>query len=405
MRRDCLPCLVDDKGKNIPLERIEFSDKSINEGWLQQALHETPDILPVDELDSSFSPLVSVGREILNIDNLYISPAGRITIVETKLWRNPEATRKVIAQILDYANTLNQLSYEQFEEAASKAKRPAPLEKQSLYELVSGSFSDAEELLAEAKFIDAVQKNLKDARFMLLIVGDGIKENVESMVELLHQQSRMLFTFGLIELQVFQGESIAGKLIVPQIIAHTNEIVRAVVKIEGDAKVSVSVESEAPAKGRTGKRKLSESEFFDQITNEDDANLFKRLLTFADEINAVAQWRASSVSIRMLDPYGNSKKLKLTLFVMDTAGTVYFWLLKDQLAKAGVSDGSIACKMVQKVANLYDNVNVSPKSPDTLSRSLTAKEIDDRYDDFTEIIQEAVDEIENASSRSSYSTS
>lgn len=43
---------------------------------------------------------------------LYVTPTGRLAVVEAKLWRNPEARRKVIAQILDYAKELSRWSYE-----------------------------------------------------------------------------------------------------------------------------------------------------------------------------------------------------------------------------------------------------------------------------------------------------
>jgi len=87
----------------------------------QEQLHKSPSILPVEELDDSFAPLLSLGREIESIDNLFISPNGRITIVETKLFRNPEATRQVLAQILDYAKRLSSLRYEEFEKKCSSA--------------------------------------------------------------------------------------------------------------------------------------------------------------------------------------------------------------------------------------------------------------------------------------------
>ena len=37
---------------------------------------------------------------------MFISPKGLLTVVETKLWRNPAAHRTVVAQILEYANRL-----------------------------------------------------------------------------------------------------------------------------------------------------------------------------------------------------------------------------------------------------------------------------------------------------------
>ena len=46
------------------------------------------------------------------LDILMVTPNGKLVIIETKLWRNPEARRKVIAQILDYAKELSRWNYE-----------------------------------------------------------------------------------------------------------------------------------------------------------------------------------------------------------------------------------------------------------------------------------------------------
>ena len=270
MRRDCIPHFIGEDGKSIVLHRLNFSDRAIDEGFLQEQLHRNPAILPVSELDDSFSPLISLGREICHIDNLFISPKGRITVVETKLWRNPEATRQVVAQMLDYAKELSQMTFEEFEQACRTARNPAPLAASSLYGLVSEQCPT--ETLSDAHFTDAVQNTLKNARFMLLVVGDGIRENLEAMIRLLHQYPQMLFTFALVEMQIYANDLIPGRLIVPQLVAHTNEIVRAVVRIEGegDVSVSVSLPEETAGKGTT----LSEQEFLDSLKDKKTQEVF-----------------------------------------------------------------------------------------------------------------------------------
>jgi len=45
---------------------------------------------------------------------------GRLAVVEVKLWRNPEARRKVVAQILDYAKELSNWDYEDLQREVSK---------------------------------------------------------------------------------------------------------------------------------------------------------------------------------------------------------------------------------------------------------------------------------------------
>ena len=190
MRRGCSPSLVDESGQNIPLAQVPFSERRIAETFLQEAIHFAPQILPIDEIDSSYGPVVSLGREIDSIDNLLISPTGRLTIVETKLWRNPEATREVVAQILDYATRISRWSYTDLEKQARRAMAPASIGKQSLYEFVVSAFPN--DIPSEEEFVDSVTKGLASTRFMLLVVGDGIRENVQSMLGALHRHPQML---------------------------------------------------------------------------------------------------------------------------------------------------------------------------------------------------------------------
>ena len=41
-----------------------------------------------------------------------MSAQGRLSIVECKLWRNPEARRAVVTQVLDYAEEIRTWSYD-----------------------------------------------------------------------------------------------------------------------------------------------------------------------------------------------------------------------------------------------------------------------------------------------------
>lgn len=90
------------------LNRIRLTEKDFKENWMQRLLFDSPQLQPIGEIDPVFSPPIPLGREIQTkagpIDNLYISPSGFITIVETKLYRNPQARREVIGQVIDYAS-------------------------------------------------------------------------------------------------------------------------------------------------------------------------------------------------------------------------------------------------------------------------------------------------------------
>jgi hypothetical protein len=372
---------VDSEGNLATLRRVDFGDRAIGENFLQKQLHNGPSILPVEEIDDSFAPLVSLGREINSIDNLFISPTGRITIVETKLWRNPEATRQVVAQMLDYAKRLSSLTYDQFERACRSALQPAPLAKTSLYSLVSERFP--KHVTSEAEFTDAVRKNLRTARFLLLVVGDGIRENLEDLLGLLHYQPQMLFTFGLVEMQIYESNTIPGRLIVPHLVARTNEIVRAVVRVENRADVDVLVT--LPPKGKQG-RMLSVQEFLDEIKESRTRDVFVKLIDFANEIGYV---RPTPRTVLAAMAYKGTGEVRLfRLEQKGHVGLVRFIPLDQQLRKRGVHE-QIAIDIVNLLAELFPQVGLKPGKA-ALARKLRAEEVELKLDEFMDVFREAV---------------
>ena len=116
-----IPILVDDSGARSSLERIHLGLGLHSEDWLQALIQAEPQILPIIEIEPGFGEPVAVAREIFCghgiIDNLYLTPSGDIVLVETKLWRNSEMRREVVAQALDYVSALTAMSYGQFEQA------------------------------------------------------------------------------------------------------------------------------------------------------------------------------------------------------------------------------------------------------------------------------------------------
>jgi hypothetical protein len=82
-----------------------------NEAWLQRLIMRQPSLMPVDQIEPAFSTLVPFCMELPMqcgfLDNLLLTPTGDIALVECKLWRNPEARREVIAQIIDYAKEIS----------------------------------------------------------------------------------------------------------------------------------------------------------------------------------------------------------------------------------------------------------------------------------------------------------
>ena len=123
------PIIVSQNNQAILIDRIPLSSSSgelFSEKWLQNALFENPQCLPVREIDPHIGKLIPVCTEIETgagtADILYVTPTGQIVLVETKLWRNPEARREVVAQILDYAKQLTTWTYEDLARRLSENK-------------------------------------------------------------------------------------------------------------------------------------------------------------------------------------------------------------------------------------------------------------------------------------------
>ena len=59
---------------------------------------------------------------------------------------------------------------------------------------------DADCALDEARFVDQVSRNLAAGRFLLMVVGDGITEGTQRIVENLVAQPGLAFDFALVDM-------------------------------------------------------------------------------------------------------------------------------------------------------------------------------------------------------------
>ena len=222
-----------------------------NESYIQKLIYENPQILPISRIEPVYDSPVSLCREMPlktgYIDDIYINDEGFITIVECKLWKNPQARREVVAQIIDYAQALSEMDYETFEKQVLLVR--AGKEK-SLFEIVKTE----ENTVDEKDFVDTVSRNLKAGRFLLLIVGDGIQENAESLINFLNEYSKLSFTLSMIEINLYSTTN--GILAIPHVLLKTTEIKRVVYQIQDD-NPNIS-EYEKPATA-------TETEFFNRL--------------------------------------------------------------------------------------------------------------------------------------------
>jgi len=227
-RQHATPILLRNDGSVAltPLNLLGGKD-AVSEAAIQQLIQEHPECLPIAEIDPLFSNPVPVCTELNTtagpIDNLMVTPSGLPILVECKLWRNPEGRREVVGQILDYAKELARWSSSDLQREAS---RRLGRTGNTLLELVREAGHEVD----EADFNDALTINLRRGRFLLLIVGDGIREGVEAIAEYLQGHAGLHFTLGLVELPLY-GLPLGERLVVPRILAKTLVVRRDVVAI------------------------------------------------------------------------------------------------------------------------------------------------------------------------------
>lgn len=228
------PILIEHGYAGVQLERIKLTgngDTQFSERWLQQLLFDHPESLPMRDIDSAIGPLVPICMELETgagpADILYLTPLGKIVLVETKLYRNPEARRAVIAQILDYARAVTSWSYEMLDRAVRVASKH---DARSLSERTKAAADKLQIPFDEALFVNAITRALARADVHLLIIGDGITESTQSLVGFLEQHGSLHFSFSLIEAAVYRTPSL-GYLLQARILAQT-EIIRRVLLVD-----------------------------------------------------------------------------------------------------------------------------------------------------------------------------
>lgn len=238
-RRQTAPIVVSADGSSAhSLRLLELTDNRLyDEKWLQQLVHRQPSVLPISSIEAAFWPAIPVCMELPlrsgYLDNFLVTPAGDLIVVECKLWRNPEARRKVVAQAIDYAKDLQGMSYPGLEKAIRAAR------KEPTYELFRDLSSvERDSVIDESIFIDAVSRNLRCGRFLVVIVGDGITENVELMSEFLQQHAGLHFALALVQLAVFELPNASERIVVPSIPLRTINVTRGIVEmIDGSARI------------------------------------------------------------------------------------------------------------------------------------------------------------------------
>jgi hypothetical protein len=209
---------------------------------LQELLYEYPEIvLSVPEIELSREEVAIKFREYPTsrgpIDVFIITKNANIILIETKLIKNPESIRTVVAQIVDYIKALTLDGCENI------------LEKKCKYVKKSDNF------VVDDKFLFLLNKNFISGNINGIIIGDDIHPNLLGLVESIQSAPHLAFHINLLKIESFQqGEQL---LIMVKNVENTKEVERSVINIsfENVKKLPI-IESESPSRNGKGTKPI-----------------------------------------------------------------------------------------------------------------------------------------------------
>lgn len=221
----------------------------------QAIIANNPEIITeVPELGLVNTEIVLAYREYSTIsgpiDILLIGSNAEIILIETKLLKNSDSTRTVVAQIIDYIKAFGNETLDAFFKKVEGA---------------SNTF--IKNYQRNSNFSALLDKNIKTGNYTVIVVGDHVHPNVLGMIESIQAAPHLAFQIYLLELDSYalNAEEI---LITPKLVANTVEVERSVIRIEIDAPhKGYKIIAEAPdKKGKGSKPILSWEEYLQNIT-------------------------------------------------------------------------------------------------------------------------------------------
>jgi hypothetical protein len=342
MKQHSAPILIQN-GLAVSLERVPLSANSYSEDWVQDLCFKHENLLPVSDIEPVFGGMIPICRELVTesgaADLIYVNEYGFITIGECKLWRNPEARRKVVGQVLDYAKDLSKWNYKKFETACLAARKGT---EGSLFEIISEKYPEVE----ESAFTDNVQKNLARGRFILMIIGDGIRENMEEIANYIQRNGNLNFTLCMVELPVYKVPMTGEIIVTPRILAKTKEIERVIYRLEDHSLIEKEPVSSTPRPSQS----ITEQIFYERLETAIGKAKVEEFKQFLSTLNFEAG---------ITPNLGRGKKISLNLKSADDIynlasiqenGDVWFYAIINKTETAGKRE--VGLDYLKKLAEL-----------------------------------------------------
>jgi hypothetical protein len=249
----------------VAFKRLSAKDAGLKESWFRDAIFMNPELVIgacrsggiVVDVEHWYPWAKEYGiPDTGSIDVLLLSSQGRIGIVETKLAFNPERRREVVAQILDYAVALQEVS-----------------------------FSDLPPLSAAKAARTPTEHDLQDAlaagRFLLIVAGDELEPRAIRLAEeVLAGHLTSEWDLAMVDLNLYEAAAGGQRLLVPELrgklIHEVRQVVRVVVEGE-QPKAKIQVER-LPDPSRSDRIVWTDDAFFTALATAEVNPAFRELV-------------------------------------------------------------------------------------------------------------------------------
>lgn len=208
---------LDRAGVPVPklvLQRVNAKSLGLQESWFRDAIFANPELViapcraagTVDQDEVWMPWRIEENFGAGPIDVLLVSSRGRIGIVETKLSYNPQKRREVVAQVMDYALSMQGMDLEELPDLPQSPDVPV------------------EEALSEC---------LGMGRFLLVIAGDALDPRALRLSQsLLARHLTSEWDLAMVDLNVYHRPSSDDALVlVPELLGTVQADLRQVVRV------------------------------------------------------------------------------------------------------------------------------------------------------------------------------
>jgi hypothetical protein len=232
-----MPSIIvrDHNGESRVLASKPFSYEDI----LKRNIAELPRLVPLETVSDEAVSYLTIGDEwpagTGRADIVLVGSDGILTIVETKLSRNPEARREVVAQLLEYAAYLSEWTIFEIQQRAEeffRSDKCHPEHRGRPFDQVLETFlenSGTDEGINSFK--GKIEQNLRQGRIRLIVAVDEVGEQAQKIVTFVNSYSS--FDIYLLQISAFE-DSDGRRIFVPSLYGYARKVATTGERIQWD---------------------------------------------------------------------------------------------------------------------------------------------------------------------------